>query len=135
MLHVDHASLDILKQHDLVLHNINKNYLYMDVISHVSWRVWIVSYQFAWGHPLIILPKVEMVWKVWNFVVLWMLVPNTFFVNVWWIWCHIKQLEQWFDLRLKGLTWWATNLSHCYIAQIKISLWMPLHPMKYHKHY
>jgi hypothetical protein len=62
--------------------------------------------------------------------VIWMLVPNTFFVDVWRIWCRIEQLVQLFDLRLKGLTWWATNLSHCYIAQIKTSLWVPLHPMK-----
>ncbi len=33
MLHVVHTSLDIHEQHDLVLHNMNKDYLYVAVVS------------------------------------------------------------------------------------------------------
>jgi hypothetical protein len=35
VLHVIHASLDTHEQHDLVLDNINKDYLYVDVASFV----------------------------------------------------------------------------------------------------
>jgi hypothetical protein len=35
VLHVVHASLDIHKQHDLVFHNINKDCLYIDIVSLV----------------------------------------------------------------------------------------------------
>ncbi len=33
MLHVVHISLDIHEQNDLVFHNTNKDYLYVDIIS------------------------------------------------------------------------------------------------------
>jgi len=35
--HVLHISLDIHEQHDLVFHNINKYYLYVDFVSFVPW--------------------------------------------------------------------------------------------------
>ncbi len=47
MLYVDLISLNIHKQHDLVLHNINKDCLYVIVASLVQWRAWILYYQFA----------------------------------------------------------------------------------------
>ncbi len=34
MLHVDHVSLDICEQHDLVFHNINKDFLYVNVVFY-----------------------------------------------------------------------------------------------------
>jgi hypothetical protein len=35
VLHVIHTSLNTREQHDLVFHNTNKNYLYVDVASFV----------------------------------------------------------------------------------------------------
>jgi hypothetical protein len=58
MLHVDHVSLDIHKQHDLILHNTNKYCLYVNVVYPLPWWAWIVSYQSA-GCPLAKLPKGE----------------------------------------------------------------------------
>ncbi len=37
MLYVVHASLDIHEQHNLVLHNINKDYLYVGIVSFVPY--------------------------------------------------------------------------------------------------
>jgi len=47
------------------------------------------------------------------------LVPNAFFMEVQKVCCHIKQLGKWLDLRLKGLAWLATKLSHHYVIQIE----------------
>jgi hypothetical protein len=33
VLHVVHISVDTHEQHDLVIHNTNKDYLYVDIIS------------------------------------------------------------------------------------------------------
>jgi hypothetical protein len=49
------------------------------------------------------------------------LVPNAFFMEVQKVCCHIKQLGKWLDLRLKGLAWLATKLSHHYVIQIETS--------------
>jgi hypothetical protein len=37
------------------------------------------------------------------------------------VYCDIEQLVQWLNLRLRGLTWWITNLSHCCVVQIETS--------------
>jgi hypothetical protein len=39
MLHVDHASSNIHNQHDLVIHNTNKDCLYVDVDFLALWKV------------------------------------------------------------------------------------------------
>jgi hypothetical protein len=39
MLHVDHASLNIHNQHDMVFHNSNKYCLYVNVDFFVLWGV------------------------------------------------------------------------------------------------
>jgi hypothetical protein len=39
MLHVDHACSNIHNQHDLVPHNTNKDYLYVDVDFLILWEV------------------------------------------------------------------------------------------------
>jgi hypothetical protein len=36
MVHVVHVFLDTHEQHDMVFHNINKDYLYVDVVYLIS---------------------------------------------------------------------------------------------------
>jgi hypothetical protein len=69
-------------------------------------------YRFAWGRPLVKLPKVGLALEVENsFVllvvqisfVLSMLIDDTSLVNIQKTCCHIEQLMQWLDLMLKGL--------------------------------
>jgi hypothetical protein len=49
----------------MVLHNTNRDCLYVDVVSFVPWGAWILSYS-AWGHPLMRLPKVGLALQVGN---------------------------------------------------------------------
>jgi len=35
VLHVDHVSLDICEQHDLVFHNTNKYFLYVNIVLFI----------------------------------------------------------------------------------------------------
>jgi hypothetical protein len=44
---VDHDFFDIHKQHDLVLRDINKDYMYVDVVFPTLWGAWILFYQSA----------------------------------------------------------------------------------------
>jgi hypothetical protein len=71
-----------------------------------------LSYQSAWGRPLVRLPKVGlalqmensfMLLVVQNSFVLLMWVHGAFIINVQKTCCHIEQLVQWLDLMLKGL--------------------------------
>jgi hypothetical protein len=69
-------------------------------------------YRFAWGHPLVKLPKVGLALEVENsFVllvvqnsfVLSMLIHDASLVNIQKTCCHTEQLMQWLDIMLKGL--------------------------------
>jgi hypothetical protein len=82
MLHVVHFSLDIHKQYDMVLHNINKDYLYVDVVFLALWRAWILSYQFAWGRPLARLLKARLAFPMENSFMLSVL-QNSFVLSMW----------------------------------------------------
>jgi hypothetical protein len=129
VLHVDHASFDICEQHDLVFHNINKDFLYVNVVFLVPWKVWILFYQFAWGYPLVRLPKAKSTLWVKNSFALSVLIHDVPFVDVCKVCYHIEQLVQWVNLMLKGLAWWVSSLSHHLITQIRINLWMLFHLM------
>ncbi len=111
MLHVVYIFLDTHEQHDLVLHNTNKDYLYVSIVSFVSWKAWILFYQFAWGHLLAKLLKARLTLQVKNsFVllvvqnsfVLSMWVHGTFLINIQRTYCHTEYLTQWLELMLKG---------------------------------
>jgi len=130
------------KQHDVVLHNTNKDCLYVKITSPVPWRAWILFYQFAWGCLLARLLKARLTLHVKNsfvllvvqfFFLLLMWVHGAFFVNVQRTCCHMEQLVQGLDLMLKGLARWVVNPSNHLVTWIGINLRMILHPMKYHK--
>jgi hypothetical protein len=132
VLHVVHIFLDICEQHDLVFHNTNKDYLYVNV-SPTLWRAWILYYQSTWGSLLAKLPKVGLTLEGKNSFVLSMFIRDAFLVDIQKTCCHTEQLVQWLDLMLKGMVVWRTNPSHHLVTQIKINLWMLFHPMKYCK--
>jgi len=133
MLHVVHIFLDIHKQHDLVFHNTNKDYLYIGVVSLAPWKAWILFYQFAQGHLLVRLLKAKLALHVGNSFVLSIWVHGAFLVDVLRTCYHIEQLMQWPNLMLKGLARWVVTFLHHFIIQIKTDLWMLVHPMKYYK--
>ncbi len=121
------------EQHDMVLHNTNKDCLYVNITSFVPWKAWILFYQFAWGCLLVRLLKAGLTLHVQNFFLLLMWVHGAFFVNVQRACCHMEQLVQGLDLMLKGLARWVVNPSNHLVTRTGINLRMILHPMKYRK--
>jgi hypothetical protein len=60
------------------------------------------------------------------------MVPNIFFCQHSKICYHIKQLVQWLDLMLKGLTSWTLSPSCHYVIQVEIDSWVQFCPMECH---
>jgi hypothetical protein len=81
VLHADHVSLEICKQHDLVFQNVNKvvSTLTSFLLFHEGLKS--LFYQSAWGRPFGEVAKARLTLQVENFFVL-LVVQNKFVLSM-----------------------------------------------------